>query len=90
MRSRPQSPGESGANLSWGIELQLQLFEEVVFGPHVSWVGAPGKEEAWERVLGPWSAGTRRLRRRPLRPTPELRCGSGGRPSAKNNFSGIY
>ena len=51
MRSRPQSPSESGANLSWGIELQLQLLEEVVLGPHVSRVGAPGKEEAWERVL---------------------------------------
>ena len=51
MRSRPQSPGESGANLSWGIELQLQLLEEVVLGPHDSWVGAPGKEEAWERIM---------------------------------------
>ena len=51
MRSRPQSPGESGANLSWGIELQLQLMEEVVLGPDDSRVGAPGKEEAWERVL---------------------------------------
>ena len=51
MRLRPQSPGEAIANLSWGIELQLRLLEEVVLGPHDSWASAPGKEEAWERVL---------------------------------------
>ena len=51
MRFRPQSVDELDPNIRWGIEMRLRLFEEVVFGPHVSWFCAPGKDEAMKRIM---------------------------------------
>ena len=61
MRFRPQSVDELDPNIRWGIKMRLRLFEEVVFGPHVSWFGAPGKDEAMKRIMralarGDWKA----------------------------------
>ena len=44
-------------NLRWGVALRLRLIEEVVCGPQVSWVDAPGKDEAMKRILRAWERG---------------------------------
>ena len=61
MRFRPQSVDELDPNIRWGIKMRLRLIEEVVAGPHVSWFGAPGKDEAMKRIMralaqGDWKA----------------------------------
>ena len=61
MRFRPQSVDELDPNIRWGIKMRLRLIEEVVTGPHVSWIGAPGKDEAMKRIMralaqGDWKA----------------------------------
>ena len=50
MRLIPQSVDELDPNLRWGVAMRLRLIEEVVGGPQVSWVDAPGKEEAMKRI----------------------------------------
>ena len=52
MRFRPQSVDELDPNIRWGIELQLQLLEEVVL-PALTTLGSahPAKKKRWERVL---------------------------------------
>ena len=57
MRFRPQSVDELDPNIRWGIEMRLRLIEEVVTGPHVSWIGAPGKDEAMKRIMRAFGAG---------------------------------
>ena len=56
----PQSVDELDPNLRWGVAMRLRLIEEVVGGPQVSWVDAPGKEEAMKRILRAWECGDRK------------------------------
>ena len=51
MRFRPQSVDELDPNIRWGIKMRLRLIEEVVTGPRISWIGAPGKDEAMKRIM---------------------------------------
>ena len=60
MRLIPQSVEELDPNLRWGVAMRLRLIEEVVGGPQVSWVDAPGKEEAMKRILRAWECGDRK------------------------------
>ena len=60
MRLIPQSVDELDPNLRWGVAMRLRLIEEVVGGPQVSWVDAPGKEEAMKRILRAWECGDRK------------------------------
>ena len=60
MRGIPQSVEELDPNLRWGVEMRLRLVEEVVCGPQVSWVDAPGREEAMESILRAWERGDRK------------------------------
>ena len=50
MRLWPEGIHEAGSNLRWGIELRLQLIDEVVCGPQAIGTGGPDKEEAMERI----------------------------------------
>ena len=50
MRLWPEGIGEAGANLQWGIELRLQLIEEVARAPRPSVTGGPSMGEAEERL----------------------------------------
>ena len=60
MRFRPQSVDELDPNIRWGIKMRLRLIEEVVFGPHVSWFCAPGKDEAMKRIMRALARGDRK------------------------------
>ena len=51
MRMRPESLAELVRNLRWAMEVRLQIMEEVVCGPQDFGAGAPGMEEAWERIF---------------------------------------
>ena len=50
MRMRPESLAELVRNLRWAMEVHLRIMEEVVCGPQDFGAGAPGREEAWERI----------------------------------------
>ena len=50
MRMRPESLAELVRNLRWAMEVRLQIMEEVVCGPQDFGAGAPGREEAMERI----------------------------------------
>ena len=50
MRLLPEGIGETGPNLQWAIECQLQLIEEVACAPQASGTGGPGREEAMEPI----------------------------------------
>ena len=50
MRLLPDGIAEADANPQWGIELCLQLIEEVARAPQASGTGGPGREEAEERL----------------------------------------
>ena len=51
MRLWPECIDESVLNLRWGIELRLQLIEEVAYAPQASGTGGgPSKEEAEKRL----------------------------------------
>ena len=60
VRFRPQSVDELDPNIRRGIEMRLRLIEEVVFGPHVSWFCAPGKDEAMKRIMRALARGDRK------------------------------
>ena len=60
MRFRPQSVDELDPNIRWGVEMRLRLIEEVVTGHHVSWFGAPGKDEAMKRIMQALARGDRK------------------------------
>ena len=51
MRMRPESLAELVCNVRWGTGVPLQLMEEGVRGPQDFGAGAPGMEEAWERIF---------------------------------------
>ena len=51
MRMRPESLAELVCNVRWGTGVPLQLMEDVVRGPQDFGAGAPGMEEAWERIF---------------------------------------
>ena len=57
MRFRPQSVDELDPNIRWGIKMRLRLIEEVVTGPHVSWIGAPGQRRSDEAHYAGLGAG---------------------------------
>ena len=50
MRMRPKGIAEAVRNIRWGVAVRLQLFEEIVCGPQDFGAGAPGMEEAMERI----------------------------------------
>ncbi len=50
MRLLPQGIHEASRNFRWGIELRLQLIDEVVCDPQAIGSGGPGREEAMERL----------------------------------------
>ena len=50
MRLLPEGIAEAGRNFRWGIDLLLQLIDEVVCGPQAVGTGGPGMEEAMERM----------------------------------------
>ena len=54
MRLIPESGDELDPNLRWGVEMRLRLIEEVVCGTQVSWIDAPGKNKALERIQRAW------------------------------------
>ncbi len=50
MRLLPQGIPEASRNFRWGIELRLQLIDEVVCDPQAVDIGGPRMEEAEERI----------------------------------------
>ena len=50
MRLLPEEVAELAPNIRWIIERRLQLIKKVARGPQDSGTGAPGKEEAMERI----------------------------------------
>ena len=47
----PKKAADMAPIIRWGIRWHLQLIEEVACGPQASGTGAPGMEEAAERIL---------------------------------------
>ena len=50
MRLIPESAAEFGSNIRWSMEKLFRLIKELPPHPRVSGTGAPGVEEAMERI----------------------------------------